>query len=69
MIRLIVIIALFLISLLAVFKAFEYHIWLLAIGVTEFPWLFSSITLIVLITGFWVNKYQLPGTVIGISCA
>ena len=66
MIRLIVIVALFLISLLAVFKAFEYHIWLLAIGVTEFPWLFSSITLIVLLTGFWVSKYQLPGTIIGI---
>jgi acetyl esterase/lipase len=66
MTRLILIIILFLISLLAVFKAFEYHIWLLAIGVTEFPWLFSSITFVILLTGFWVNKYQMPGTVIGI---
>jgi len=67
MIRLVFIIILFLISLLAVFKAFEYHIWLLAIGVTEFPWLFSSITFLILLTGFWVNKYQLPGTIIGIA--
>ena len=66
MIRLIIIIILFLISLLAVFKAFEYHLWLLGIIVTEFPWVFSTITLVLLLTGLWVNKYQLPGTVTGI---
>jgi len=66
MIRLILIVLLFLLSLLAVFKAFEYHVWLLAIAVTEFPWLFSSITIIVLLTGFLRGRYIFPGTIIGI---
>jgi acetyl esterase/lipase len=65
MTRLILIIILFLVSLLAVFKAFAYPLWLLAIGVTEFPWLFSGITILILLTGFWVGKYQVTGTVIG----
>lgn len=66
MIRLIFTIILALISLLAVFKAFEYHMWLLAIGVTEFPWLFSSITLVVLLAGFFGGRYTMPGTIIGV---
>jgi acetyl esterase/lipase len=63
--RLIFIIIFFLISLLAIFKAPAYYLWLLAIGVTEFPWLFIGITLILLSFGFWVSKYQLAGTIIG----
>jgi len=66
MIRLILIVLLFLLSLLAVFKAFEYHLWLLAIAVTEFPWLFSSITIVVLLTGFFGGRFIMPGTIIGI---
>jgi acetyl esterase/lipase len=66
MTRLIFIIILFFISLLAIFKAFEYHLWLLAIGVTEFAWLFILITLVLLGTGIGVNKYQMAGTVIGV---
>lgn len=66
MIRLILIVLLFLLSLLTVFKAFEYHLWLLAVAVTEFPWLFSSITIIVLLTGFFGGRYILPGTIIGL---
>ena len=66
MTRLIFLILLFLISLLAIFRAFAYPLWLLAIGVTEFPWLFAGITILLLLTGFWVGKYQLSGTVIGV---
>jgi len=66
MIRLILIIIFFLISLLAVFKAPAYYLWLLAIGVTEFPWLFIGIILILLAAGFWVQKYQLAATITGL---
>ncbi len=66
MIRFYVLIIFFLISLLAIFKAPEYHLWLLAIGVTEFPLLFFVITLLLSLTGFWVHKYQTAGTVLGI---
>jgi acetyl esterase/lipase len=66
MTRLVFIIILLLISLLAIFKAPAYYLWLLAIGVTEFPWVFAGLTLIVLATGFWVSKYQLAGTVVGV---
>lgn len=64
--RLVFIIILFFISLLAVFRAFEYHLWLLAIGVTEFCWVFAAITIVLLLTGFWVDKYLTTGTAIGI---
>jgi acetyl esterase/lipase len=66
MIRLILVILLFFISLLAVCRAFTFHMWMLAIGVTEFPWLFAGLTILVLLTGFWWGKYQLQGTIIGI---
>lgn len=67
MIKLILIVILFLISLLAVSKAPAYYLWLLAIGVTEFPLLFAGITSVVLIAGIWLQKYQLASTIIGIA--
>jgi acetyl esterase/lipase len=66
MTRLVFIIIFFLISLLSVFKAPAYYLWLLAIGVTEFPWLFIGITLVLIALGFWVTKYQLASTIIGL---
>lgn len=66
MIRLIILILLLLLSLLALLKAPSYHLWLMAIAVTEFPLIFVGCTLTMLGTGFWVNKYQLPGTIIGV---
>ena len=66
MTRLILSILLFLVSLVAICRAFTFHMWILAIGVTEYPWLFAGITILVLVAGFWFSKYQLPGTVIGI---
>jgi acetyl esterase/lipase len=66
MIRLVLIIIFFLISLLAVFKAPAYYLWLLAIAVTEFPLIFAGIVSLLTLSGFWVQKYQLAGTVIGV---
>ncbi|MBD1393770.1 alpha/beta hydrolase [Mucilaginibacter sp. ZB1P21] len=66
MIRLILLILLFLISLLAVFKAPAYYLWLLAIGVTEFPLVFAAITAILLIAGIWLHKYQMATTLFGV---
>lgn len=67
MIRLIIIIILFLVSLLAILKAQAYYLWLMAIAVTEYPLIFAGSTLIILATGFWSAKYQNVGTVIGIA--
>jgi acetyl esterase/lipase len=66
MIRFYLILVFFLISLLSFCKAPEYHLWLLAIGVTEFPLIFFGITAVLSLTGFWVNKYQLAGTILGV---
>ncbi len=66
MIRFCLILFFFLISLLAFLKAPEYHLWLLAIGVTEFPLLFFFITLGITLTGFWAHKYQMAGTILGV---
>jgi pimeloyl-ACP methyl ester carboxylesterase len=66
MIRFYLILILFLTSLLCVFKAPEYHLWLLAIVVTEFPLLFISITALLTASGFWMQRYQLAGTILGL---
>ncbi|MDB5109504.1 MAG: alpha/beta hydrolase [Mucilaginibacter sp.] len=66
MTRLLLIILLFLISLLTVFKAPVYYFWLLAIIVAEYPWIFTGITMLFLAAGFWVQKYQLTSSLIGL---
>jgi acetyl esterase/lipase len=66
MIRFFLILILFLISLLSIFRAPEYHLWLLAIGATEFPWLFAILTIVLLALGVWVPKWQLSGTILGL---
>ena len=66
MIRFYLIALFFLISLLSFCKAPEYHLWLLAIGVEEFPLLFAGITALLTLSGIWVQKYQLAGTVLGL---
>ena len=67
MIRLIFLGAFLLISLLALFQAPTYHLWLLAILVTEFPLIFACITLLFLVGGFWTRKHQLAGTIVGFA--
>jgi len=66
MIRFYIILIFFLISLLSFLKAPEYHLWLLAIAVTEFPLVFAGITALLTIAGIWAQKYQLAGTVLGL---
>lgn len=63
--RLILLIILFLLSLLTLFKAPTYHLWLVAITVTEFSLIFSCFTVILLCSGFGIYKYRLAGTIIG----
>lgn len=66
MIRFIICILLLLISSLTILKAFELHIWMLAIIATEFCWIFIILTLITLLAGFYTSKHQLAGTIAGI---
>jgi acetyl esterase/lipase len=64
MARLILIFLLFLLSLLTVFPAPEFHVWYLAILVTEFPWIFICLTAVsLLLPG---AGYKLPGTLFAI---
>jgi acetyl esterase/lipase len=66
MLRLVLLILLFLASLLTVFKAPAYYLWLLAIMVTEFSWIFISITILVTASGFWSSHYKTAGTLVGV---
>jgi acetyl esterase/lipase len=66
MVRLILISLLFLLSLLCVFPAPEYHVWYVSILVTEFPWIFLVLVSVLLLVGSKVNKCRLPGTIIGL---
>ena len=59
MIRLSMILLLLLISLLAVFRAPAYPFWLLSVIVQEFPWIFMSLVLLLLLTGGYAGKYGL----------
>jgi acetyl esterase/lipase len=67
MVRLVLIIIAFLVSLLSIFRAPTYHLWMLAIGVAEFAWVFITITFVLLVAGFYPGRYQLAGTLIGIA--
>jgi acetyl esterase/lipase len=65
MLRLILLLILLLVSLLAICRAPTYHLWLASIVVTEFPLILVAVTSLILCSGFWVNRYQVPGTVLG----
>lgn len=58
---------LFLLSLLAVFKAPVYFLWLVSVMVTEYPWVFILVSLFVVLWGFGVKKYQWAGAIPGIT--
>ena len=64
MIRLILVAIFFLLSLLAVFKAPAYYLWLMAIAVTEYALIFSGITFLLLIWGIWYTPYRAAGNII-----
>jgi acetyl esterase/lipase len=65
MTRLVFLIIFFLISLLAVFKAPAYYLWLLAIMVTEYPLIFVVIAMLLTAWGIWVTPYKILGYWIG----
>jgi acetyl esterase/lipase len=65
MVRLVLLSLLFVSSLLVLFGAPTYHLWMLAIGITEFSWIFIAITLVLLSLAAWVNKYSMAGSLIG----
>ncbi|RYE30688.1 MAG: alpha/beta hydrolase, partial [Sphingobacteriaceae bacterium] len=54
-----------LISLLAILPAPEYHLWILAIIVTEFPYIFIGIMIVLLLIPT-KNKLQKAGTAAGL---
>lgn len=66
MLRLVIIIILLLASMLTVFKAPTYHLWLLAVLVGEYGLLFIGITVIALLAGFLSGRYVWQGTVLGL---
>jgi len=69
MIRLTLLIILLLLSLLALYKAHTYHLWLISILVTEFPMVFAGLSMLLVICGIWADNYELSGTIIGtIAC-
>ncbi|WP_207424756.1 alpha/beta hydrolase [Desertivirga brevis] len=66
MVRLLLLVILFLLSLLSIFPAPTYHLWLTAILVTEYPLLFIFPCLVLLLSGRWSAKYQISGTIVGV---
>ena len=66
MLRLIITILFFSLSLLSVCNAPSYFMWYVAILVTEFPLLFLFITALLLFWGFRVAHYRAAGTIIGL---
>ncbi len=64
MLRLILSIILLLLGLLCVFPAPEYHLWLASVVVTEFPWVFIVIILLLLAWGVVVKRFRTAGNVI-----
>ncbi len=57
MVRLLLILFFLLVSLLAVFQAPAYPLWLLSVIVQEFPWIFILLVLVLLLTGGFKGKY------------
>ncbi|WP_460678669.1 alpha/beta hydrolase fold domain-containing protein [Mucilaginibacter koreensis] len=64
--RFIGLLLLFLLSLLTIFKAPAYPFWIAAIFVAEYGWLFFLFTLLLIISGIWIQKFKVLGTVFGI---
>ena len=67
MLRLLLLVILFLLSLLSVFQAPTYHLWLAAVAVTEFPIVFAGLTLLLLAAGYLTEKFRLWGTITGVA--
>src|ERR1700748_253473 len=66
MLRLIFAVILLLLSLLCLFSAPIFILWYAEILVCEFPWIFSAITLLVLLWGFSVQRYAVTGSILAL---
>jgi acetyl esterase/lipase len=66
MIRLVLLSLLTLAALLTVLRAPTYHLWMLAIGVTEFPWVPALAIVLLLGSGYWLPSWRWTGTWIGL---
>lgn len=66
MIRLVLLSLLTLAALLTVVKAPTYHLWMLAIAVTEFPWVPVLAIVLLLVSGYWLPSWRWTGTWIGL---
>jgi acetyl esterase/lipase len=58
MFRLVFAVLLFLLSLLVLFRAPTNFFWRVAVAVTEFPYIFMLVALLLLISCFWADKYK-----------
>ena len=65
MARLILAVIMFLLSLLCIYGAPAIQLWYVSIFVTEFPWVFSGTSFLILVWCFRVKKYRIAGTIIG----
>ncbi|MBA4140981.1 MAG: alpha/beta hydrolase fold domain-containing protein [Segetibacter sp.] len=66
MLRLILMIVFFLLSLLTAFRAPANILWYVSILVTEFSWIFFSVVVVLLFLRFGVSKYSLVSSIIGV---
>ncbi|WP_159467518.1 alpha/beta hydrolase [Dyadobacter sp. 3J3] len=66
MAKLIITIILFLISLLTVLPAPAFYLWLLAIAVDEFPWIFAALVLVIIFINFKSSSFQLPTMILAV---
>ncbi len=66
MLRFTAILFFFLLSLLSVFKAPTNLLWYVEILVTEFPWVFLLIEIVLLIWGFKTQRFQTAGSLIAL---
>ena len=66
MVRLVLLIILFLLSLLCVFPALTFHLWMVSILSTEFCWLFLLLTVILLFVKVDSSMKRHIGTILGV---
>jgi len=66
MARLIIVFFFFLLSLLCVFRAPAYLLWYVSILVTEFPWIFITVMIILLAWGLKVERFRTMSNVVNI---
>jgi acetyl esterase/lipase len=67
MIRFFLLLLSLLVSLLAVFRAPAYPLWLLSVLVTEFPWVFAGVTALLLLLGVRRDRYRWVSAITGLA--